>query len=157
MKLSENLPMTHRGGKTLGLDYGNVRIGIALSDETGTIAFGKNIVDNSPSCFKILLDIINREGIKDVVLGYPLNLKGQKTSQSLEVEKFENEFNYFLNKADVSVNIIRWDERLTSKMAQSSLLESGMKKKRRQDKSNLDIISATLILQSYLDSEKIKR
>ncbi len=50
------------------------------------------------------------------------------------------------------IEIIRWDERFTSKMAQSSMIESGMKKKKRQDKSNLDIISAALLLQSYLDS-----
>jgi putative Holliday junction resolvase len=138
----------------MGVDYGSVRIGISLSDETGSIAFGKEAVSNNKDCLKKIAGLIKDNGIQRVVLGYPLNLKGSKTAQTLEVEDFEKKMLDFMNAnigKDV-VEIIRWDERFTSKMAQSSMIESGMKKKKRQDKSNLDIISAALLLQSYLDS-----
>ena len=75
---------------------------------------------------------------------------------NLKVEEFEVTLKNYLNTSfrEGSVNVIRWDERFTSKMALDSMFESGMKKKKRQQKSNLDIISAALLLQSYLDGMK---
>ncbi len=140
-------------GKILGLDYGSVRIGIALSDETRTIAFGKEVLPNKPTLLNQIHKIIQTENVYEIILGYPLNMKGEKTNQTLEVEKFEQSLNEFLQKNGIAVNVIRWDERLTSKMAEISLITSGMKKKKRQEKGHLDIISAALILQSYLDSK----
>jgi putative Holliday junction resolvase len=140
-------------GKILGLDYGSVRIGLALSDETQTIAFGKEVLHNQTALLNTLQKMIQTEKITQIVLGYPLNMKGEKTKQTLEVEKFEESLKEFLLKNNIEINIIRWDERLTSRMAESSIITSGMKKKKRRDKGNLDIISAALILQSYLDSK----
>jgi len=140
-------------GKAIALDYGSVRIGVAMSDETRTIAFGKKVLANQPSMLTQLLQMIQTENIREIVLGYPLNMKGEKTNQTLEVEKFENELKEFLSANGFEIAVKRWDERLTSKMAETSLITSGMKKKKRQDKGNLDIISAALILQSYLDSK----
>ena len=140
-------------GRVLGIDYGSVRIGIAVSDESGTIAFGKEIIPNNNHLLQRLLQLIKTNHIRTIVLGYPLTLKGTKSAFTLEVEGFENELNEFLqNNAGAPVNIIRWDERLTSKIAGKSLIDSGMKKKKKMDKGNLDIVSAALILQSYLDS-----
>jgi putative Holliday junction resolvase len=138
----------------MGIDYGSVRIGISLSDELQLIAFGKVMIPNDKNALPGILDIIKKENVCRIVLGYPLNLKGGKTTQTLEVEDFEVKLcNYLDSKlGENKIEIIRWDERFTSKMAQSSMIESGMKKKKRQDKSNLDIISAALLLQSYLDS-----
>ncbi len=138
----------------MGIDYGSVRIGISLSDELHLIAFGKVMIPNNKNALPEIFDIIKKENVNRVVLGYPLNLKGEKTAQTLEVEDFEVKLcNYLDSKlGENKIEIIRWDERFTSKMAQSSMIESGMKKKKRQDKSNLDIISAALLLQSYLDS-----
>ena len=141
-------------GKILGIDYGSKRIGIALSDETKTIAFGKTVLLNQPDLCNSLLNIIQSEKVEKIVIGYPVNLKGQKTAQTIEVEKFEQELKNFLMKEKLDIDVFRWDERLTSKMAQDSLLVSGMKKKKRRDKSNLDIIAAALLLQSYLDANK---
>lgn len=140
--------------KILGIDYGKKRIGIAVSDESYTIAFGRKIIENNKNLFTELKKIISEENISKVVIGYPLNLKGQKTPQTLETEKFENELVSVLSGNDNNKNIviIRWDERFTSRLAADSMIESGMKKKKRQDKSNIDIISAALMLQSYLDS-----
>lgn len=140
----------------MGIDYGSVRIGISVSDETNTIAFGKDVFDNDKNCFPKITGIIKQNGIGKIILGYPLNLKGNKSPQTLKVEEFEAKLRNYLDNSlgEGSVQIIRWDERFTSKMAQDSMLESGMKKKKRQQKSNLDIISAALLLQSYLDSMK---
>ena len=141
-------------GKVLGLDYGSVRIGVAISDVTGTIAFGKTVVKNEPSCFGAILEIVKNENVKKIVLGYPFNLKGKKSAQTNRVEEFKNNLHDFLKKVRIDVDIITWDERFSSKIASESLLISGMKKNKREDKSIIDIISATLILQSYLDSKR---
>ncbi len=140
----------------MGIDYGSVRIGISLSDELRIIAFGKEMILNNKDCLERILAIIKEGYVSRIVLGYPLNLKGAKTPQTIEVEKFETKLRNYLDSKleNNSIEIIRYDERFTSKMAQDSLITSGMKKKKRQDKSNLDIISSALILQSYLDSQK---
>lgn len=138
--------------KFLGIDYGAVRIGIAVSDETKTISFGREFISNNKESLKHIKKIIDAENISRIVIGYPVNLKGEKTKQSLEVEAFEE--NLKKNIEGSGIMVIRWDERFTSKIAQDSMLESGMKKKKRQQKGNIDIISAALLLQSYLDSQK---
>lgn len=142
-------------GKIMGIDYGAVRIGIAMSDETATIAFGREVIGNNDKTLEKIRYLAAAENVNKIVLGYPLNLKGEKTSQTSEVESFEEKLkNHFTNSPYHNITIFRWDERFTSKMAADSLLESGMKKKKRQDKSNLDIVSAAIMLQSYLDSVK---
>ena len=144
-------------GKALGIDYGSVRIGIALSDETQTISFGKEAINNDKKAIEKIKNLITKEKVTNVILGYPLNLKGEKTPQTLEVESFEEKLKeHFKNPLFSHISVSRWDERFTSKMAADSLIESGMKKKKRRDKSNLDIIAAALLLQSYLDSIKSK-
>jgi putative holliday junction resolvase len=143
--------------KIMGIDHGSKRIGIAISDSSASIAFGREVIFNDKKTISVLKKLIKEEEVTEIVIGYPLNLKGEKTAQTLEVEKFEEELIKQLAQAELSeVKISRWDERFTSKMAADSLFESGMKKKKRQDKSNLDIISAALMLQSYLDQTKNK-
>jgi len=137
-------------GKTMGIDYGAVRIGIAVSDESETIAFGREAIDNNHKTLEKIENFISEEKVTKIILGYPLNLKGERTPQTIEVESFEEKLKKFLN----DIPVVRWDERFTSKMAADSMFESGMKKKNRRDKRNLDIISAALLLQSYLDSRK---
>ena len=136
--------------KYLGIDYGAVRIGIAVSDDTKTIAFGREFIGNNNTSLKYIRSLVESENISKIIIGYPVSLKGEKTRQTLEVEQFEAG----LKKAFMNIEIIRWDERFTSKIAQESMIESGMKKKKRQQKGNIDIISAALLLQSYLDSVK---
>lgn len=139
----------------MGIDYGSVRIGVAMSDETQTIATGYSMILNNWNHFSELLKILTENHVQKIILGYPLNMKGLKTEQTLEVEKFEKEFgDYLMKNSGTPIELVKWDERLTSKMAERSMIVSGMKKKKRRDKSNIDIISAALILQSYLDSKK---
>jgi putative Holliday junction resolvase len=138
-------------GKILGIDHGTKRIGIALSDETHTIAFGKDIIESGSAAFKKIAELVKLNDVTSVIIGYPVNLKGLKTKQTEEVDKFIELLSKSLS-ADIKVE--KWDERLTSVMAQSYIIDSGMKKKKRQDKSNLDTLSAMFILQSYLDNKK---
>ena len=143
-------------GKILAIDYGSVRIGIAVSDESGTIAFGREALANDEKAIDKIKKIVTADDISCIILGYPLNLKGKKTPQTLEVESFEGKLkSNFSSEPFNCITISRWDERFTSKMAADSMIESGMKKKKRKDKSNIDIISAAILLQSYLDSKKI--
>ncbi len=141
--------------KFLGIDHGSVRLGIAVSDPSASVAFGREVVKNDKSVFAKLRKFITEEEIEKIVIGYPLNLKGDKTQQTIEVEKFVEELRAALTEAPYSgIEILLWDERFTSKLAADSMLESGMKKKQRQVKGNIDIISAAIMLQSYLDSSK---
>lgn len=141
--------------KIMGIDHGIVRIGIAVSDESSSIAFGREIILNNKDVFSKIKKFISDECITQIVLGYPLTLKGERSEQTLSVEKFEAELKNALSVPPYNnITITLWDERFTSKMASDSMLESGMKKKKRQQKGNIDIISASLMLQSYLDSRK---
>jgi putative Holliday junction resolvase len=146
----------HPFGKNriIGIDHGSVRIGIAVSDESGSIAFGKETIPNDSKSLSKILSLIKENEASKVIVGYPLNLKGDKTKQTLEVDKFLNELKNLLLKESIDTEIIEWDERFTSKMAVDSMIASGMKKKNRQNKNNIDIISAAIMLQSYLDSSK---
>jgi putative Holliday junction resolvase len=142
-------------GKILAIDFGSKRIGIALSDATNTIAFGREVVKNDDKYLERITHLVTAENVIEIVLGYPLSLKGNKSAQTIVVEGFEEELRNYLNaRLERQVNIVRWDERYTSKMASDSMIRSGMKKKDRRKKENLDIISAALLLQSYLDSLK---
>jgi putative Holliday junction resolvase len=145
--------MDYRESRVMGIDYGFVRIGIATSDVSKTIAFGKRFIQNNSSALNRITEMVESDNIELIVLGYPLNLKGGKTDQTLEVEKFEKGLKDHLQKKIQyrSIEIVRWDERFTSRIAADSMIASGMKKKNRRDKANIDIISAALLLQSYLD------
>ncbi len=146
----------HLFGKNriIGIDHGSVRIGIAVSDESGSIAFGKETIPNDSKSLSKILSLIKENEASKVIVGYPLNLKGDKTKQTFEVDKFLAELRNLLLKESIDTEIIEWDERFTSKMAVDSMIASGMKKKNRQNKNNIDIISAAIMLQSYLDSSK---
>lgn len=142
-------------GKILGIDHGSVRIGIALSDESASIAFGREVIANDKKFVEKLKKIVLDENVSQIIIGYPLSLKGKKTAQTEEVDSFHDLLSSsFVIPPYNNIVISLWDERFTSKMAANSLIESGMKKKKRRDKSNLDIVSAALMLQSYLDSLK---
>lgn len=83
-----------------------------------------------------------------------MNLKSEKTIQTIKTEEFKKTLEDILAKNFLTAELIFFDERLTSKIAGDSLLKSGMKKKKRQDKGLIDTISAQIILQDYLDKEK---
>jgi len=121
--------------KILGIDYGEKRIGLAISDETRT--FARELTILSPKEFwDGISDIISANEITTIVLGWPLNMSGEMTDKTREVESFKLKVE---SETGLPVEII--DERLSSQMAQSA---SGSTK-------NLDSLAAQILLQNYLD------
>ena len=133
--------------RLLGIDYGSKRIGIAVSDPLRIIAQGISVIINSSKAIEQIKNIIQEYDPEKIIVGMPLNLKGEKGAKAQEVEKFIAKL-----KSELMIDVIFLDERFTSKIAQQTLRDMNVKKKIRQTKGNLDAMSAALILQSYLDS-----
>lgn len=131
--------------KFLAIDYGKKKTGIAITDSLNIIASPLTTVETS-NLNSFLKKIIDKEQIVKVIVGDPKNLDNTLTDISLEVDTFINN----LKKIFQKIEVIRIDERFTSKMAKQAILFSGVNKKRRQDKTLVDQVSATIILQRYL-------
>ena len=133
-------------GRIMGFDYGRKRIGIAVSDPTGTIANGLKTV--APDEIWTFLDnYLSKEKVAQFVVGYPRKMNYEPS----EAVVFINPFLKKLGKKYASIPVELVDERFTSKIAVQSMIDGGVKKKARQNKALVDTISATLILQSFLD------
>ena len=133
-------------GKTLGIDFGTKRTGIAITDAMQIIATGYSTVPtNSLDAF--ITDVVVKEKIECFVVGDPKNLDGSATDSTGHVNGFVKR----LKQKFPTIPVHQIDERFTSKIAKQSILASGVKKKRRQNKSLVDEVSATIILQNYLD------
>lgn len=141
--------------KYLGIDYGSQRVGIAISDESKKFSFSRDYLLNDKNLFTRILDIIRNEKVEKIIIGYPINLKSEKTPQTEEVEEFSKKLTDHMNSNSLKVEILYEDERFTSKLAQHNIISSGLNKKRRQDKGLTDSISAQIILQGFLDMKKI--
>ena len=134
--------------RVLAVDYGKKRIGLAHTDLEKIIASPLDTV-LTKEIFNYLNIYFEQEDVDTVVVGYPKTLQNQPAQIFTQIQKFIQKIKVMYNKPIYLV-----DERFTSKLAKKSLLTSNMKKSKRQDKSVVDKISATLILQSFLDREK---
>lgn len=135
-------------GRILAIDYGRKRVGIAVTDELKMIANSLTTV-HSKDIITFLKNYIDKEEVECFVIGEPKQMNG-KLSES---EKFIEPFIKLLKKEFHDIKIERFDERFTSKIAVRTMVDAGIKKKDRQNKALIDSISATLILQSYLESK----
>ena len=135
--------------RLLGIDYGSTRIGVAVSDPLGIIAKGVGVVINGSRMLDELKGYIRTYEISTAVVGMPFNLKGEKGKKAAEVEQFIERLVH-----ETGIEVIRWDERFTSQVAHQTLIDMGVKKKKRQGKGQIDEMAAALILQSFLDSSK---
>lgn len=133
-------------GRIVALDYGTVRTGIAVTDELHLIASGLCTVETS-GLLKFLKDYSEEEKVDKFVIGEPKQMDNTASESEAHIKKFISKLKELLPE----IPIERQDERFTSKLAQRSLIESGISKKRRRDKSLIDEVSATLILQAHLD------
>lgn len=131
--------------KVLALDFGLKRTGIAISDEMKMIASGLKTVD-SRELMDELKSIISEESIDTLVVGEPKFTDGKP----MQLEKNILMFIEDVQKLFPELKITRMDERFTSKMAFQTMIDSGLKKKKRKNKALVDEISATIILQNYL-------
>lgn len=131
--------------RILAIDYGLKRTGIAVTDEMQFIASGLTTVE-SPKALDFLKDYFAKEKVERVIIGDPKQMNGQPSESAPLVEAFIDKF-----KAQFpDMQLERVDERFTSKMAFRTMIDSGLKKKQRQDKALIDEISATILLQDYL-------
>ena len=135
-------------GRILAIDYGRKRVGIAVTDELKMIANSLTTV-HSKDIITFLKNYTDNESVECFVIGEPKQMNG-KLSES---EKFIKPFIKLLKKKFPDIKIERFDERFTSKIAVRTMVDAGIKKKDRQNKALIDSISATLILQSYLESK----
>lgn len=137
--------------KVLGLDVGEKRIGVSVSDLLGMLAQPVKTIlrkSNKEACEEIA-DILQRENIRKIIVGLPKNMDGSEGVQAENTKKFIEILKEYVQHVD----IVYWDERLTSKMAKQSL--SHMKVKRAKEKRLIDMVAAVHILQSYLDANKL--
>ena len=133
--------------KIVALDYGNKRVGVAISDPENKIAFGLKTI-STESVLKYIIDLVAAEKTSLVVIGFPVNLDGSLNDISNEINIFINK----LNQKIPDITIEKYDERFTSVIAKKTILNSGIGKLKRRNKSLVDKVSATIILQGYLDS-----
>lgn len=133
--------------RILSIDYGRKRTGLAWTDPMQIIATALETVETA-HLKSYLADLLNREDIETLVLGYPTRLDGSDTHVTGEIREFAE----FWKNSHPNIPLHLWDERFTSQMAKQSLIDSGVKKKRRRDKSLIDQVSATIILQEYMNS-----
>lgn len=137
-------------GRILAIDYGKKRCGIAVTDPLQIIATGLQTVPTS-ELWAFLQDYIGREEVECVVVGEPRQMDYTPSESERFIAPFVGRF----KKAYPQIPLKRVDERFTSCMAQRAILDMGAKKKQRQDKATVDKVSATLILQTYMQSKEL--
>jgi putative Holliday junction resolvase len=133
-------------GRILAIDYGAKRVGVAASDPTQTIAQGITTLENDENLLGRLCKILHDQEAVRVVVGMPYSADGGKGGKAQEVEQFIEKF-----RTVISIQIDTWDESYSSVNAQQVFLETGMRRKKRQEKRRVDEMAARLMLQEYLD------
>ncbi len=138
-------------GRILAIDYGQKRVGLAVTDEFKIIA---TALDTVPvhEIFNYLQEYFTKEDVECVVIGDPKQMNNMPSESVRFVDPFVRKF----KKVFKNMRVERFDERFTSKMAQQTMIDAGLKKKDRQNKSTVDKISAVLILQSFLGAQNSK-
>lgn len=131
--------------RILALDYGHKRTGIAVTDELQLIASGLTTVE-SPKLLDFLAAYFAQEKVEKVVLGEPKQMDNTASESAVWVEAFLTQF----KTRFPDMPVVRMDERFTSKMAFQTMIDSGLKKKQRQNKALVDEIAAVILLQDYL-------
>lgn len=136
--------------RILSIDYGKKRTGLAVTDPLQIIAGGLGTLETSV-LFEYIEAYIQREQVERIVIGKPMQPNGQPSENMVRVENFFNRW----RKAHPEIPIEYYDERFTSVLAHRAMIDGGVKKKtRRENKGLVDEISATIILQDYLQSRK---
>ena len=133
----------------MAIDYGGKRTGIAVTDEMQIIASGLTTVETK-NIFPFLENYFKTEKISKIIVGEPKRMNNEASSIGAEINKFVDK----LAKLYPQIEIIRIDERFTSKIAFQTMIDSGLKKKQRQNKALVDEIAATILLQDYMSSNR---
>ncbi len=136
-------------GQILAIDYGKARTGIAATDDLQIIASGLTTVE-TPKLVDFLKTYFSENQVDEVVIGLPTDLKGNMSDIETDIQKFISVFETEFPGKKVN----RLDERFTSKMASFFISQSGKNKKQRQEKGLIDKVSATILLQNFLDQKR---
>lgn len=134
--------------RILAIDYGTKRTGLAVTDETQTFAFGLTTVATK-DIFNYIESYLSQNPVMEFVVGEPKKMNNTETDATVHINGFiKNLINKF-----PSIPVHRMDERFTSSMAKQTIIDSGIKKKGRKNKGLVDMVSATIILQSWLEKK----
>jgi putative Holliday junction resolvase len=134
-------------GRLLGLDVGGRRIGVAISDELGLIASPVAMVLRGPRVAQELRDLVAKYGAVRLIAGLPVGLSGREGPQAADVREYTDAI-----ASEVGLPLEYWDERLSTSIAERSLIASGTRRDKR--KAQVDAVAAAVILQSYLDHQR---
>lgn len=132
--------------RTIGIDYGRARVGVAVSDPLGIFASPLETVP-AAKIIEYLKNYARSETVVRFVVGYPMNLNGAPSEAAADVDVFLKQ----LSAEFPGIPVTLEDERFTSVLAHRAMIEGGMKKSDRRDKNSVDRISAAIILQGFLD------
>ena len=138
-------------GRILAIDYGAKRTGIAVTDSLQIIAGGLTTV-NTSQLLVFLKNYIAKEEVDCIVIGMPMTMKGDPSENACRTKRFIK----ILTQEFPCKPIVQYDERFTSALAPRAMIDSGMGTKARQNKALVDEISATIILQSYMEEKRNK-
>lgn len=136
--------------RILAIDYGTKRVGLAVTDPLQIIATALETI-HSQDLFSYIKNYITTEEVERIVIGMPKNLKNEATNATPHVVGVVRK----LKKTFPEIAISEIDERLTSKIAFKTMIDSGISKKKRAEKGTIDKLSATIILQSYLEKHSL--
>ncbi len=135
--------------RIMAIDYGTKRVGIAVTDPNQLIANGLTTI-HSKDFTAFLKEYLNTEEIACIVVGEPKRMNNEASHVEIQIASFVKT----LQKNFPLIPVERMDERFTSKLAVRTMIDGGMKKKDRQNKETVDRISATIILQSYMEMKE---
>ncbi len=138
--------------RILAIDYGQKRTGLAVTDSMQLIAGALDTVDTK-DLERYILDYVSREDVSTIVVGKPTQLNGENSENMKRVEPFF----FRLKKLFPDKEVTYYDERFTSVLAHQAMLQSGIGKKARQNKALVDKISATIILEDFMQSRMLQR
>jgi putative Holliday junction resolvase len=134
--------------RTLGVDYGEKRIGLAISDPLGIFAQPHSVVDGTDAraAARRIAEISREREVETIVVGLPRNMNDTLGPKAIEALAFKE-----LLEKETGLEVVTWDERLSTARAQRALRESSMSRKKRQQR--VDAVAAQVVLQAYLDSK----
>lgn len=138
-------------GRTLGLDVGERRIGVAIGDELGLIASPLSTIERGRGDVETIAGLVARHSACSVVVGMPTGLSGREGPQAAAVRVFSEKLR---GAVDAAVPIEFWDERLTTVVAERALRERGTRRSKRR--GEVDAVAAAVILQGYLDARRAR-
>jgi len=135
--------------RIIGLDIGTKRIGVAISDEECIIARGLNSIERDGKEIEKIKELIKKYNVEKIVYGLPLRMDGSISAQTEIVVSFISKL-----KNEISIPLLPWDERLSTKQAETILIQADISRKKR--KKLIDKLSAQIILQNYLDAKNLE-